>query len=92
MWALRLVVPAGDELRLRHQMRASALSGELGIAAALADGVAMAEDALASGLAAEKLKQFIDFTQFTIRCFKIFFDSSHTFQNVKPASSCLDSQ
>jgi anthranilate phosphoribosyltransferase len=34
-----------------------------GIAATLADGVAMAEDALASGLAAEKLNQFIDFTQ-----------------------------
>jgi anthranilate phosphoribosyltransferase len=34
-----------------------------GIAATLADGVAMAEDALASGLAGEKLKQFIDFTQ-----------------------------
>ncbi len=34
-----------------------------GIAATLADGVAMAEDALASGLAAEKLTHFIDFTQ-----------------------------
>lgn len=34
-----------------------------GIAATLAGGVAMAEDALASGLAAEKLNQFIDFTQ-----------------------------
>lgn len=34
-----------------------------GVAATLADGVAMADDALASGLAAEKLKQFIDFTQ-----------------------------
>ncbi|NQX89767.1 MAG: anthranilate phosphoribosyltransferase [Halioglobus sp.] len=34
-----------------------------GIAATLADGVSMAEDALASGLAAEKLRQFIDFTQ-----------------------------
>jgi anthranilate phosphoribosyltransferase len=34
-----------------------------GIAATLADGVAMAEDALASNLALEKLKQFIDFTQ-----------------------------
>ena len=34
-----------------------------GIAATLADGVAMAEDALGSGQAAEKLKQFIDFTQ-----------------------------
>jgi anthranilate phosphoribosyltransferase len=34
-----------------------------GVAATLADGVAMAEDALASGLAAEKLKEFIEFTQ-----------------------------
>ena len=34
-----------------------------GIAATLADGVSMAEDLLASGQAAEKLKQFIDFTQ-----------------------------
>jgi anthranilate phosphoribosyltransferase len=34
-----------------------------GIAATLADGVAMAEDALASGLAAEKLRHFIAFTQ-----------------------------
>lgn len=34
-----------------------------GCAATLADGVAMAEDALASHLAEEKLKQFIDFTQ-----------------------------
>jgi len=34
-----------------------------GIAATLADGVAMAEDALASGLAAEKLQHFIVFTQ-----------------------------
>jgi anthranilate phosphoribosyltransferase len=34
-----------------------------GIAATMADGVAMAEDALASGLAAEKLNQFIEFTQ-----------------------------
>jgi anthranilate phosphoribosyltransferase len=34
-----------------------------GIAATLADGVAMAEDALASRLAQEKFKQFIDFTQ-----------------------------
>lgn len=33
------------------------------VAATLADGVAMAEDALASGLAAQKLQQFIDFTQ-----------------------------
>ena len=34
-----------------------------GIASTLADGVAMAEDLLASGQAAEKLKSFIDFTQ-----------------------------
>jgi anthranilate phosphoribosyltransferase len=34
-----------------------------GIAATLADGIAMAEDVLASGQAAEKLKQFIDFAQ-----------------------------
>ncbi len=33
------------------------------VAATLADGVAMAEDALASGLAAQKLQEFIDFTQ-----------------------------
>lgn len=34
-----------------------------GVAATLADGVDMAEDALASGLAAQKLSEFIDFTQ-----------------------------
>ena len=34
-----------------------------GAAATLADGVAMAEDVLATGQAAEKLKQFIDFTR-----------------------------
>lgn len=34
-----------------------------GVAATLADGVAMAEDALASGLALQKLNEFIDFTQ-----------------------------
>jgi len=34
-----------------------------GIAATLADGVAMADDVLASGQAAEKLRQFIDFTR-----------------------------
>ncbi len=34
-----------------------------GVASTLADGVAMAEDLLASGQAAEKLKSFIDFTQ-----------------------------
>ena len=37
--------------------------GASGVAATLADGVAMAEDALASGLAAQKLSEFIDFTQ-----------------------------
>jgi anthranilate phosphoribosyltransferase len=34
-----------------------------GIAATLADGVAMADDLLASGQAAEKMRQFIDFTR-----------------------------
>lgn len=34
-----------------------------GVAATLADGVAMADDVLASGQAAEKMKQFIDFTR-----------------------------
>ncbi|KAA1192039.1 anthranilate phosphoribosyltransferase [Pseudohalioglobus sediminis] len=34
-----------------------------GVASTLADGVAMAEDLLASGQAAEKLQSFIDFTQ-----------------------------
>ena len=34
-----------------------------GVAATLADGVAMAEDVLASGQAAQKLEEFIDFTQ-----------------------------
>ncbi len=34
-----------------------------GVAATLADGVAMADDVLASGQAAEKMRQFIDFTR-----------------------------
>ena len=34
-----------------------------GVAATLADGVAMAEDVLSTGQALEKLKEFIDFTQ-----------------------------
>ena len=34
-----------------------------GVAATLADGVAMADDVLASGQAAEKMQHFIDFTR-----------------------------
>lgn len=34
-----------------------------GVAATLADGIALAEDVLASGQAAEKMQQFIDFTR-----------------------------
>mgnify|MGYP001946588329 CR=1 FL=1 len=34
-----------------------------GVAATLADGVAMAEDAIGSGQARQKLDEFIDFTQ-----------------------------
>jgi anthranilate phosphoribosyltransferase len=58
---------AGDEVS-RKAAAMLALNGGAtiyvsGIAATLADGVAMAEDVLATGQAAEKLKQFIDFTQ-----------------------------
>ena len=34
-----------------------------GIAATLADGVALADDLIASGQAGEKLKAFVEFTQ-----------------------------
>jgi anthranilate phosphoribosyltransferase len=34
-----------------------------GVASTLADGIAMADDVLASGQAAEKMRQFIDFTR-----------------------------
>ena len=37
-----------------------------GVAATLADGVAMAEDVIATGQALEKLQQFIDFTQMMV--------------------------
>ena len=58
---------AGDESSARAAamltLNAGATIYTSGVAATLADGVAMAEDVLASGQAAEKLKEFIDFTQ-----------------------------
>lgn len=63
----RALSGAADELAQKAAalltLNAGATIYVSGIAATLADGVAMAEDALASGLAAEKLKQFVDFTQ-----------------------------
>lgn len=65
---IRSALSAADDERSRKAAALLALNAGAtiyasGIAATLADGVAMAEDALATGLAAEKLKQFIDFTQ-----------------------------
>ena len=58
---------AGDESSAKAAamltLNAGATIYTSGVAATLADGVAMAEDVLASGQAAEKLKEFIDFTQ-----------------------------
>ena len=34
-----------------------------GLAATIADGVALAEDLIATGQAREKMKEFVDFTQ-----------------------------
>ena len=44
-------------------LNAGAASYVAGVAATLADGVAMAEDSIGNGLAAEKLRQFIEFTR-----------------------------
>lgn len=58
---------AGDEASSRAAaiiaLNAGATIYTSGIAATLADGVAMAEDLLASGQAAEKLREFVQFTQ-----------------------------
>ena len=37
--------------------------GLAGLAATIADGVALAEDLMATGQAREKMKEFVDFTQ-----------------------------
>ena len=65
---IRKAVAGGDDEVSRKAAAMLALNGGAtiyvsGIAATLADGVAMAEDVLATGQAAEKLKAFIDFTQ-----------------------------
>ena len=63
----RALAGAGDEAAGKAvgmlALNAGATIYVSGIAATLADGVAMAEDALSCGLAAEKLQQFIDCSQ-----------------------------
>ncbi|QFU74489.1 anthranilate phosphoribosyltransferase [Halioglobus maricola] len=54
---------AADKARDIIALNAGATIYVAGVAATLADGVAMAQDLLASGQAGEKLKSFIDFTQ-----------------------------
>lgn len=55
--------PAAQKAASMLALNAGATIYVADVAATLADGVAMAEDALASGLAAQKLQAFIDFTQ-----------------------------
>ncbi|MFT7286456.1 MAG: anthranilate phosphoribosyltransferase [Halieaceae bacterium] len=59
---------AGDERAASAQriiaLNAGATIYVAGVAGSLADGVALAEDLLSTGQAAEKLKSFVDFTQF----------------------------
>ncbi|MEJ2531257.1 MAG: anthranilate phosphoribosyltransferase [Halioglobus sp.] len=63
----RVLGGEGDEIASKAAdliaLNAGATIYVSGIAATLADGVAMAEDLLASGQAGEKLKEFIDFTR-----------------------------
>ena len=55
--------PAARKAAAMLALNAGATIYVADVAATLADGVAMAEDALASGAAAQKLESFIDFTQ-----------------------------
>jgi anthranilate phosphoribosyltransferase len=63
----RVLGGEGDEIASKAAdliaLNAGATIYVSGIAATLADGVAMAEDLLASGQAGEKLREFIDFTR-----------------------------
>jgi anthranilate phosphoribosyltransferase len=63
----RVLGGEGDEIASKAAdliaLNAGATIYVSGIAATLADGVAMAEDLLASGQAGEKLKEFLDFTR-----------------------------
>jgi anthranilate phosphoribosyltransferase len=52
-----------DKARKIIAMNAGATIYVAGIASSLADGVALAEDLLSTGQAAEKLKAFVDMTQ-----------------------------
>ena len=54
---------AGAKDETSQKAAAGAAIYVAGVAATLADGVAMAEDAIGNGLAAEKLRQFIEFTR-----------------------------
>jgi anthranilate phosphoribosyltransferase len=58
---------AGDEAASKARAMLTLNGGATiyvsGVAATLADGIAMADDVLASGQAAEKMRQFIDFTR-----------------------------
>ena len=54
---------AADKARDVIALNAGATIYVAGVATTLADGVAMAQDLLATGQAAEKLKSFVDFTQ-----------------------------
>lgn len=65
---IRSALAGGDDEASRKAAAIIALNAGAtiyvaGVAGTLADGVAMAEDLLATGQAAEKLKAFIDFTQ-----------------------------
>jgi anthranilate phosphoribosyltransferase len=63
----RALAGADDEAARKAAMMLTLNAGATiyvsGVAATLADGVAMADDVLASGQAAEKLRHFIDFTR-----------------------------
>ena len=65
---IRSALSGGDDEASRKaaaiiSLNAGATIYVAGVASTLADGVAMAEDLLASGQAGEKLKSFVDFTQ-----------------------------
>jgi anthranilate phosphoribosyltransferase len=55
--------PAARKAAAIIALNAGATIYASGVALTLADGVAMAEDLLSTGQAAEKLKEFVDFTQ-----------------------------
>jgi len=65
---IRRALAGGDDDAARKAASMLALNGGAtiyvsGVAATLADGVELAEDVLATGQAAEKMQQFIDFTR-----------------------------